>query len=186
MYKALLKKFYSKPTATHTEKEVNMKQAKLQPDLAAQELNVELAAQLAASSTAATLQAEAFEEITKKFAEMSALYEGAQVALAAAAVAQAALVTEAADKRLAARKEVVVMALGTAKADAFLMATNALDDASFEAIVGSMAMSFEVESKTEGFQEIGVAGKETLRTTLSDVPKESAEMTILKAKYRKK
>lgn len=177
MYKKLLKKFYKTQDPTQTQKEANMKQ----PDMATQELNVELAAQLAASSSAATLQAAAFEEITQKFAEMSALYEVAQAALVEADIAKAALVAQAAEKRLSARKEVVVLALGTEKADAFLAATHALDDANFEAIVGSMSMSFKQEAKGDGFKELGVAG-------LSHTPSKeeslgAAEMKILKAKY---
>lgn len=115
-------------------------------------------------------------------AEMAGKYEAAQAQLAAIAAEKAELVANAAAAKLAARKEKIVAAIGTEKADALMEATDALDDAQFNAVVSAMAGSVEAEAKTDLFKEVGV----TAEADASKVNEESAEMKILKQKYAAK
>lgn len=144
----------------------------------------ELAAQLASSMEALASQAEALQAVTDKLTEMSALYEVANAALAKANIAQAALVAEAAQKRLAARKTTIVASIGTDKADALLAATEALDDKAFNAVVNAMGMSFENEASSSLFKEVGVTAKTDASAVVTQ-PEESAEHKLLVAKYQK-
>lgn len=112
----------------------------------------ELTAQLAsASETLVAMQAQ--------FAELSAKYDNVQATLSAIESEKAALVAKAAEAKLTARKEKVEAALGTAKAPAILAATEALDDASFEAIVAAFSANLEAESKSPLFTEVGVSAE---------------------------
>lgn len=168
-----LQKFFN--TALAEEEEVNMTTKEDKPELAAVEQSASLQA-LLESATAALSQTQT------KLSEMSALYEQAQAALAAADVAKAALVAEAAEKRLAARKQTIVAAIGTAKADALLEATEGLDDKAFSAVVGAMAVSLEVEANSESFKEVGTAAPED-KTLVEATQEESPEAKLLREKY---
>lgn len=172
-----IKKVFNKATA---EKEVKMKQ-EAQTELAAPEM----AAKLASTLEALASQAEALQAMSDKFAEMSTLYESAQAALAAADVAKELLITEAKEKRLAARKETIVASVGTAKADALLAATEALDDVAFNAVVGALSVSFEDEAKTVQFKEVGVSAVADPVKVAEASSADSEESKILKAKYKK-
>jgi hypothetical protein len=81
--------------------------------------------------------------------------------------------------KFAARKEKVVAAVGTAKADPLMAATETLDDAAFEAVMGALSASADTESNSKMFQEKGV----TVEVVASQVTEESAEMKMLKKKY---
>lgn len=172
-----ISKFFN--TASAETKEVEM----TKPSQAASAAP-ELAAQLASSMEALASQAEALQAITEKLADVSALYEVAQAALAASDEAKEQLVATAKQKRLTARKEAIVASIGTAKADALLTATDALDDDAFNAIVGAMAKSFETEASSALFSEVGVSAKTDASAVVTE-PEESQEAKMLKAKYNK-
>lgn len=174
MLKAI-QKFISDP------KEVNMAQQKPQTELAA----TELAAQLAVATEALASQSEALQAVSTKLSTLTGLYEASQAALVAAEASQASLVAEAKHKRLSARKEAVVAAVGTSKADALMTATETLDDAAFNAIVGAMTVNMEVEASTPAFNEVGQTGKVDTNLVADAGRKESAEMKILKTKFNK-
>ena len=173
-----LQKFFN-PAASAEHKEVEMTKPS-QTDSAAPEL----AAQLASSMEALASQAEALQAVTEKLTEMSALYEVAQAALAVSDAAKEQLVVDAKQVRLAARKEAIVASIGTAKADALLAATDALDDTAFNAVVGAMANSFETEASSALFSEVGVSAKTDASAVVTE-PEESQEAKMLKAKYNK-
>jgi hypothetical protein len=112
-------------------------------------------------------------------AEVSAKLEAAHAELAAIAAEKAELVATAAAAKLAARKEKIVAAIGTEKADALMVATGSLDDAAFEAVVSAMTGSMDAEAKSSLFTEVGV----TAEADAAKVVEESAEMRILKKTY---
>jgi hypothetical protein len=174
-----LQKFFNPAASAEVHKEVEMTKPQ-QTDLAAPEL----AAKLASSMEALASQAEALKAVTEKLTEMSALYEVAQAALQASDAAKEQLVVDAMQVRLAARKEAIVASIGTAKADALLAATDALDDYAFNAVVSAMANSFETEASSALFSEVGVAVKTDPSAVVTE-PEESKESKLLKAKYNK-
>ena len=175
--KNLFKKFYKPAEADNKEEAEHMATKEGQPEMAADNKVAEMAALLESATT--TLAA-----TQKQLTEMSAKFEQAQTALQSAEDTKAALVADAAQKRFSARKEAIVASVGTAKADALLAATDNLDDASFNAVVGAMAGSYEAEAKTEMFKEVGIATKTDASAVVTE-PEESAEAKMLKAKYNK-
>lgn len=123
-----------------------------------------------------------FAEQSSQLTALLSQLEEAKAALAEVEAAKASLETDKLAKQLAARKQRVEMAIGTEKAPALLAATENLEDAQFEAIVGAMAASFENESKSQMFQEVGVSAEVDPTKTVE----ESAEMRALKQKYQAK
>jgi hypothetical protein len=106
----------------------------------------------------AALQAEVVEKDTQLSALAGKVAE-LEKSLTQFAEAKAALEKEIQAKRLETRKNVIVEAVGTAKADALLAATDSLDDAAFTAVVSALGMSMEAEAKTPAFKEVGVDAK---------------------------
>jgi hypothetical protein len=119
--------------------------------------------------------AEAAEKITGLQAELTE----AKAALDAADAAKAEAEATALAARAKARKEKVVAAIGTERADALLAVTEGMDDAAFEAVVGALGASTETEAAKPLFNEVGADGG-------ADAAKveESPEMKILRAKYK--
>lgn len=112
-------------------------------------------------------------------AELTGKLEAAEAALAAVAAEKAELVAKAAAVKLAARKEKVIAAIGTDRADALMAATEGLDDAQFSAVVSAMAVATDAETKSPLFNEVGV----TAEADAAAVVEESVEARILKQKY---
>ena len=108
-----------------------------------------LASSLSAAEASMASQAVVLAELTSKFdsvvAELSSVKE---------AKAQLEATMKAA--KFATRKEKIEMVVGTSKADALFAATEALEDAQFEAVIGAMTVNLEAEAKTPAFQEQGV------------------------------
>lgn len=142
--------------ADKQEEVVNMTVEKEGQTVMAADVNT---AELVANLATAT---ESLANVQAQFAELTSKYEAAQAALNAIEAEKAALVADAAAKKLAARKERIEMAVGTEKAPALLAATEKLEDEQFEAIVGAMAASFEVEASSKMFKEVGVTASETV------------------------
>lgn len=116
-------------------------------------------------------------ELDAALARVKELEASTVDAEAAAAAAEA----EALARKLAARKEKVVAAIGTERADALLKVTEGMDDAAFEAVASALGVSAAAEADSPLFKEVGADAQ-------ADASKveESAEMKILKAKYEKK
>lgn len=114
-------------------------------------------------------------------AEMTINFEAAQTALNALTAEKAEMAVKAQAAKFTARKEKVVMAIGTEKADGLMLATQELDDAAFGAVVSALAGSVEVEAKTGLFQEVGVSAS----ADTTKIVAESPEMKILKQKFKR-
>ena len=153
MLKHLQKIFNAGKTAT--QEEVVMAQDQVQADLSVVTNTAEMSALVAQLAS----QSETLLSIQSQFAELTSKYETAQAALSEIEAAKAALVAEAKSAKLSARKEKIVLTVGTDKADALLTATENLEDAQFEAVVAAMASSFEAEAKSKLFVEAGVAAE---------------------------
>lgn len=91
--------------------------------------------------------------------ELKTKLEAANSVIAAAEQAKAVAEKQALETKLAARKEKIVAAIGTEKADGLMLATEALDDAAFNAVLSALAGSVEAEASTEMFKEVGVDAK---------------------------
>lgn len=124
-----------------------------------------------------------FEELQGKFAELSGKYEQAQAALSAIEAEKAEMIAAAAAAKAEARKEQVVAAIGTEKADGFLLATEGLDDTAFAAVLSALVGSGQTEAQSPLFQEVGVTAEVNAEVVEGG---ESKEMQLLKAKYGKK
>jgi hypothetical protein len=113
-------------------------------------------------ANAETQIAELTTQLAATTAEKESVSQKLEVATAALVeverVKQAAI-EEAKAAKLAARKEKVVAAIGTEKAQGLLSATEELDDAAFGAVVSALVGSVEAEAKTGLFNEVGVDAK---------------------------
>lgn len=133
---------------------------------------------VAAVDEFAALQAAFTEQASQVVALTSALAEAAT--LLAGFKAEKELAELAAhESKMAARMATIVANIGESKADAFLSATNMLDDAAFEAVAAALAGSVKQEASTALFKEVGVEAKADASKEVA----ESEEMQILKAKY---
>lgn len=165
-----IKKVFSNTTKGTAEMQ---KEDKALPVLAS--VNVDQAAQLTELQASFATQG---EQLAAALASLS----GAQALLEEVAAAKAALVAEAHSKRMALRKEKIEASVGTGKAEALLVATEALEDAQFEAVVGAMAASFDVEAASPMFKEVGV----TAEADTSKVVEKTALEAALEKKYHSK
>lgn len=133
---------------------------------------------------AAQLDSEFAQKLAEQALAMSDLqakFDSVVAELANVKEAKAAMEKAAQDAKFAARKEKIVAAVGTAKAAALFDATESLDDAKFEAVVGAMAESIDKEAEKELFKDVGVSGG----VEASKVMEESSLETMLKQKYAK-
>jgi len=152
------------------------------PDLTtdASDVQTELSVMRAEFDAAlATLTAE-YDGAKAALDGMTANYEAAQAAVNALTAEKAEMAVKAETAKFAARKEKVVLAIGTAKADGLMLATQGLDDAAFEAVVSALAGSVDAEASTNLFTEVGVAAA----ADTTKIVNESPEMSIIKQKYK--
>jgi uncharacterized protein YPO0396 len=131
--------------------------------------------QLTELSTALATAVQAVEAADAKVAELQALVD-------AAAAEKAELQAKAVEAKAAARKEKIVAAVGTERAEAVATATEGLTDASFDAVLSAMTLSVDTESTSSLFTETGVTAEATAAKVVNAV-EESPEMKILRAKY---
>lgn len=171
------------PTASTETLEVRLNTEEIQAaiDAAVAELRAEFDSY---KETAEAMVAQAEEQaasLSAQLAEANAKLNAATEALTVAAAEKAAAEAEALAQKLAARKEKVVAAIGTERADALLKVTENMDDAAFEAVVSALGVSAETEANSALFKEVGASGEADASQVV-----ESAEMRILKQKYGKK
>ena len=177
MMNALKKVFNNSAKATDiAEVEQQMESLEMSKPVADTAQLEALASSLSAAEASMASQAVVLAELTSKFdsvvAELSSVKE---------AKAQLEATMKAA--KFAARKEKIEMAVGTSKADALFAATEALEDAQFEAVIGAMTVNLEAEAKTPAFQEQGVGHGVDATKVVQDPAVKMAE--VLKAKYHK-
>lgn len=165
----------------NTQKEAEMKDENVAPGLNTPTLEAQLAETQAALASSFAENA----AVSTQLAELSTLYEGVKATLDAIEAEKATLVANAAAKRLQTRTEAVVASVGTDKATSLLAATDALSDEQFEAVVGALSTSFEKESKTSLFKEVGVSAPADAEKIIADAEL-TAEAKILQKKYSKK
>ena len=120
-----------------------------------------------------------FQGAQSALAEMTANFEAAQAALNALTAEKADMAVKAEAAKFAVRKEKVVSAIGTEKADGLMLATQGLDDAAFDAVVSALAGSVDAEAKTGLFKEVGVNAE-------ADTTKIVAESSVMKLIKQKK
>ena len=111
--------------------------------------------------------------------EMTANFEAAQAALNAMTAEKAEMTVKTEAAKFAARKEKVVLAIGTEKADGLMLATQGLDDVAFAAVVTALAGSVDAEAKAGLFSEVGVSAN----ADTTKIVDQSPEMKILKQKF---
>lgn len=168
--KNLLKKVFNSADAEKEKETVEMTTNNNSADLLAQ---------------ATTALADKQAQLTNALAEV----ENLKQLLANAQSAELQAQEQAKQLKTEARKNKIVEAVGTEKADALLAATEGLEDAAFEAVVKAMTVNLDAEAKTEAFQEVGKVAKpdaEAIDSIESDKNKESDEAKLLKAKYKSK
>lgn len=143
-------------------------------------IQAELTEALSQVTTANELIAEMTEAHAAEVANLKAEIEAAKAALDAIEAEKAEMIAKAEAAKLAARKEKVVAAIGTEKAEGLMAATGHLDDAAFEAVVSALAGSVEAEASSDLFKEVGVDAE----VDAAKVVEESEEMKLLKQKYQ--
>lgn len=148
-----LQKYFNPASAELQEEVPEMTTENAQADLATDNKMVaELTAQLASVT-------EAMTAMQTQLTQLAALNTQAQAALEAAEADKANLAAQAEAKRLEARTSAITAAVGTSQLEALLAATDGMEDAAFDTIVGAMAKSFENEAQGTMFQEKGVAAE---------------------------
>jgi len=142
--------------------------AAVQAELAAFKATAE--AETTELSTALTTALSAVAEADSKVAELS-------TQLAALTAQLSEFKEQAATAKLAARKEKLVAAVGTKRADALMESTQGVDDAAFETVVSALSLSASLEEKTKMFTEQGADAQADATKT---VVEESATMKIVR------
>ena len=141
-------------------------------EIAAAVVAAPMASAVVDAAQLASLQ-ESLSAALSQLAEQGAL-------LAAADEAKAQLISQAAIAKFSARKTAIVAAVGDASASALLAATETLDDASFNLVVGSMVTARAVEAASPAFNEVGHSAE-------AEVPvhgnEESGVAKLLKKQY---
>lgn len=121
-------------------------------------------------------------ELVAKLEEANAKLAAAADVLASAEADKEAAEAAALAAKLNARKEKVLAAVGTERADALLQVTEEMDDAAFDAVLSAIGLGAKAEAESQMFNEVGVAAE----ADAAKVVDESPEMKILKKKYAKK
>ena len=114
-------------------------------------------------------------------AGMTANFEAAQAVVNALTAEKAESAVKAEAAKYTARKEKVVLAIGTAKADGLMLATQGLDDVSFDAVVSALAGSVDVEASKGLFAEVGVSAS----ADTTKIDEESSVMKLIKQQNKR-
>lgn len=177
MLKELMKQLRAEPKAAEVAEEVVELAVEVAPqvDAAAHEALVQEFEAFKAEANALVAQAEGDS------AELISKLEGAWATITSLEAQIAEMNASALAAKLSARKEKVVAAIGTERADSLMAATEGLDDTAFDAVVSALVGKGEAEASSDLFKEVGV----TAEVDASKVESETAEMKMLKAKYNK-
>ena len=137
-------------------------------------------AEMVASLTSKLDASESFvKELASKVEELTAALSSANEIVALANAEKQEAIESAFNQKMNARKDRIVMSVGTDKADAFFGATKSLADADFDAIVGAVDNTFKTEASSAMFKESGV----TAEVVVANVEEKSALEKALKQKY---
>lgn len=121
--------------------------------------SAELAAELESLKAEMSGVAQAHTALQSEYEQIKASYEEAVKSLKELQEVKAAMESEAAQKRMDARKQKISATIGDSKVESLMAATESLDDVAFDAVVAAMAMSTDVEAKSEMFVEKGVTAE---------------------------
>jgi hypothetical protein len=143
---------------------------------------LELVAAYDALQAVSTEQGATLASLAQELASAKAALEAANTALAGFAEARAKAEADAKTAKMAARKATVVDVIGDLKADAFLAATENLDDGAFDAVASALTGRAADEAASKLFREVGVDAQADATNTAT----ESAEARILRAQYAAK
>jgi hypothetical protein len=149
--KDTLKRLFGGPTPAEAEskkEDVTMTIEDVKPDATVD----------ASANTVATLTA-SLEAVTTELASANAKIAELTALVDAATAFKAAAEREAAELKATARKEKLVAAVGTEKADALMAATASMDDTAFGTLVAAMTTTLTVEAAQPTFREVGVEGE---------------------------
>jgi len=103
--------------------------------------------------------------------------------LEAMKAAKAKAEADALAAKMAQRKAAIVEALGTERADAFMVATEAMPDAQFETVMAAMNASVVAEASKPEFSEVGVDAQADLEALQAEAAS-NGTLAILQAKYQ--
>lgn len=126
-----------------------------------------------------------FNAVTELFAASQVQVTELTAALAGFTASKDAADALALATKLDARKALVVAAVGTEKADAFMSATSAMADTTFDAVMAAMSTSSKVEAATLAFQEVGIDAEADMALVAAEA-ESNPTMDYLKAKYAHK
>lgn len=121
--------------------------------------------------------AELNETVTDREQKLAAALEAAQTLTEEVETIKATHLKEKSD----ARKELIVAAVGEARADSVFEMSKDMDDKNFSVLLDAVKLSAAVEAKTEMFTETGVSG-----VVAPSAVEESAEMKLLKKEFSNK
>ena len=114
--------------------------------------------------------------------KMTANFEAAQAALNAVTAEKAEMIVKTEAAKFAARKEKVVLAIGSSeKSEALMLATQDLNDVSFDAVVKALAGSVDAEASSSLFTEVGVSAN----VDTTKIVGESSVMKLINKKNNK-
>lgn len=146
-------------------------------------VTTDLTVELTTKLDEATVQLTQFEG---KVTELATKLTSTEAALAEALSVIDKMNLESANKAAAelnqknqARKQLIVEAIGEARADATFEAVKNLDDASFSTVLSAVKLSLDVEAAKPEFNEVGVSAS-------AEPAETSKEMAMLLAKYQTK
>jgi hypothetical protein len=165
-----LQKYFKPAVQAAIQEEVEMTETTEATALATAATIAELTASLEQATAALATKEDAFVAMAAQVEKMSA-------ALAASETAQAEFAAQAKAVVIAARKEKLEAVLGTIGAAPVLASLEGADDTTFNTVLSAFAVNREAESKSEMFQEKGVAA--TVETPVD----EADTATRLAAKF---
>lgn len=120
------------------------------------EMSVETLAELTELKASFAQVSEALATKEAAVAELAAKLEEATAALGLVAAEKEAVEAAAKQAKTDARMSKLVEAVGDVKASALMSATENMEDAAFDAVVGALTVNIEQEAKSELFTETGV------------------------------
>lgn len=173
-----LKKFFNKADKKASEEVGEMKKEEQQPALAAPETATQLANALEAFSA----QTEVLEAAKTKIAELNALLESTKASLETSEASRAELAAQVKQTKLQNRRKAIEASLGTEKAEAILSATETIGDTEFNSVLQAISKSFELESTSKHFTELGVSSQADANKVVDAM---STEAQLLREKYKK-
>ena len=155
------------------------------PEVIQEFVTTEKETTMVADNPALTELQSSFDALTLAFAEANSEVTRLTALVAAEAQAKVDAQAEQLATKMTARKELIVKAVGTDRADALFTATEVMSDTSFSTLMSAMSTASVAEAKTELFTEVGVDGPADVSKVVADAESNPTK-AILMAKYAPK